>query len=166
MIFEIKLREFSIILEIFFQKSNTWITFENLIFLNFIWKKKDFYHNFGWKESWRKLMVSFENLILKRWHDPLFQDFFVESFWFWPWLFNFLRNDLTSRFLIFFLKKKIFFVKKFSFWKKKKRKKFYFFIDFLSNNPIHNLKGIIKFLEKMGFQLIGGEGGYGIFWYS
>jgi len=53
-------------------------------------------------------------------------------------------------------------VKKFSFWKKKKRKKFYFFIDFLSNNPIHNLKGIIKFLEKMGFQLIGGEGGYGI----
>lgn len=54
-------------------------------------------------------------------------------------------------------------MKKFSFLKKKKRKKFYFFVDFLSKNPIHNLKGIIKFLEKMGFQLIGGEGGYGIF---
>ena len=123
-VFETKLREFSIILETFFQKSNTWITFENLIFLNFIWKKKDFYHNFGWKESWRKLMVSFENLILKRWHDRLFQDFFVESFLFWPWLFNFLRNDLTSRFLIFFSTKNIFFMKKFSFLKKKKRKKF------------------------------------------
>ena len=43
-------------------------------------------------------------------------------------------------------------MKKISFFKKKRRKKFYFFVDFLSQNPIHNLKGIIKFLGKMGFQ--------------
>ena len=49
-------------------------------------------------------------------------------------------------------------MKKFSFSKKKKRKKFYFFIDFLSNNPIHNLKEIIKFLEKWDFTIrVGSE---------
>ena len=51
-------------------------------------------------------------------------------------------------------------MQKFVFGRKKKREKFYFFIDFLSNNPIHNLKEIIKFLEKMDFQNKGWRLGY------
>ena len=117
------------------------------------------------KENLKKFIVSFENMILKRWKTSTFSRFFVKKFLFWPSIFNYLKNELTSRIWFFMWKKTFFWRKNFLFEREKKRKKLNFFCWFFEYDPIHNLKEIIKFSKKMGFQLFGGVGGYGNFWY-
>ena len=141
------------------------------------------------KENLKKFIVSFENMILKWWKNSTFSkflwkifyfdhqfstiwktsslrefNFFVKKFLFWPSIFNYLKNELTSR-IWFFMWKKHFFDEKIFLLKEKKRGKNWIFYWFFEYDPIHNLKEIIKFSKKMSFQLFGGEGGYGNFWY-
>ena len=104
------------------------------------------------KENLKKFIVSFENMILKRWKTSTFSRFFVKKFLFWPSIFNYLKNELTSRIWFFMWKKTFFWRKNFLFEREKKRKKFNFFYWFFEYDPIHNLKEIIKFSKKMGFQ--------------
>ena len=117
------------------------------------------------KENLKNFIVSFENMILKRWKTSTFSRFFLKKFLFWPSIFNYLKNELTSRIWFFMWKKTFFWRKNFLFEREKKRKKLNFFCWFFEYEPIHNLKEIIKFSKKMYFQLFGGEGGYGNFLY-
>ena len=78
-VFETKLREFSIILETFFQKSNTWITFENLIFLMFFFEKRKFFN-----------IILVERKVEENWWFPL-------KIWFW-------NDDMIDFFKIFLWK--------------------------------------------------------------
>ena len=106
------------------------------------------------KENLKKFIVSFENMILKRWKTSTFSRFFVKKFLFWSSIFNYLKNELTSRIWFFMWKKTFFWRKNFLFEREKKRKKLNFFIDFLSMIQFIIWKKSLNFRRKWVFNFL------------
>ena len=109
------------------------------------------------KENLKKFIVSFENMILKRWKTSTFSRFFVKKFLFWPSIFNYLKNELTSRIWFFMWKKTFFWRKNFLFEREKKRKKLNFFVDFLSMIQFIIWKKSLNFRRKWVFKITVGR---------